>query len=235
MALRRPSPSDTAAELALVQRAVAREPAALAALVTLIEQAAADAAQGLKQSGTFGRELASLLTARLLVASGADLPRVATFAGRSGLSTWLKSAAVRAGINLLESNRRDFGSLRDSHPANELPLEAQLMRRRYAPVFTAALEGALRELPRDERALLRLVFIEGLSLEQVGRIRAAHKSTVSRQVTRIRRGLLEAVRKHLSDTLGLSKPELSSLIRLLESQLEFSVERAFAESSSDDR
>jgi RNA polymerase sigma-70 factor (ECF subfamily) len=235
MRARPPSLPDSAQELALVQRVLTQEPAALAALMTLIEQAAVDAAHGLKQSSSFGRELASVLTVRLLVGKEGNPPRVGTFAGRSSLATWLKSAAVRAGLNLLEGQRRDVDSIRDSHPGADLPLEAQLMRRRYAPAFTSALEGALRDLPRDERALLKLVFVEGLSLEEVGKMRAAHKSTISRQVTRIRAALLETVRGNLMQALKLNKSELSSLVRLLDSQLELSLERVFAERSDDER
>lgn len=222
------------AELALVQRAVAHEPTAIRELFALMERAAADAARALKQPPHFRDEVASALSARLLLPRAEAPPRLVTFAGRSSLETWLKSAALRVGLNLLDGQRKDHESLRDSHHDPQPSVEKQLLRHRHAPAFGVALENALRHLPKDERALMKLVFVEGLSLDQIGKLHSVHKSTISRQVARIRAALLETVFAELSTAFGLRRSELESLAALLNSQIEFSLTHGLAEGSDDE-
>ena len=81
---------------------------------------------------------------------------------------------------------------------------------------------------------MKLVFVDGLSLERVGRLRGAHKSTISRQVARIRALLLEEVFTELSSALGLRRSELESLVKLLDSHIELSMSRGLDEPSDDE-
>ena len=104
--------------------------------------------------------------------------------------------------------------------------ELDLVKRRYGPQFKAALDEALRGLPAKERNLLRLYFVQGLTVEEIGRMEGTHKSTISRWLAKARTQVLEAVRKSLGDNLKLSPPELDSLIGALQSQLHVSLHRA---------
>jgi RNA polymerase sigma-70 factor, ECF subfamily len=216
-------------QLSLVNRAVQGDQQALREVTALIEEVSADARRTLKQAPSFGQELKSALLSRLFVAKEGASPRILTFAGRSNLRTWLGSTALRLGLNLVESQKRTGDSLRESYAGEQTSPDEQLIRSEYEPHLKAAIEGALHQLPNAERALMRLVFVEGVSLEQAGKMRGVHKSTISRQVSRVRAVLLAAVRARLAETLQVPHSQLSSLTRHLTSQLDVSLERLLSE------
>ncbi len=90
----------------------------------------------------------------------------------------------------------------------------------------AAVETALKALPIAERNALRLYFLEGMTVDEVARLRGIHKSNGSRWIARIRRDILADVKQKLKAELAVSDTELESILRLMQSQLDVSVERA---------
>ncbi|HVE87889.1 MAG TPA: sigma-70 family RNA polymerase sigma factor, partial [Myxococcales bacterium] len=88
-----------------------------------------------------------------------------------------------------------------------------------------AVEAALKGLSPKERNFLRLYFVEGLTVEQIGAMQGAHKSTVSRWLARARETVGTQVRQLLGDRLHLSAGDLDSLMGLLQSELELSLLR----------
>ena len=137
---------------------------------------------------------------------------------------------MRVALNLLESQGGSRGRGDDEGPVARLQAsgpdpELALVKRRYAPEFSAALEAALAGLATRERALLRLYFAQGMTVEEIGRLEGTHKSTISRWLTKARAGLLADVRGRLQKKLGLGSAELDSLLHALGSQLHVSLAR----------
>jgi RNA polymerase sigma-70 factor (ECF subfamily) len=73
---------------------------------------------------------------------------------------------------------------------------------------------------------LKLYFVQGLTVEEIGRMEGTHKSTVSRWLARTRAAVLAEVRRKLGAQLKLSPAELDSLIGAMRSQLHVSLHRA---------
>jgi RNA polymerase sigma-70 factor (ECF subfamily) len=252
-----PSPEEVAAglralhgrDLLLVLACEDGDRAALRLLDQTLCDAVPRAAARLRPSNTFVDEVAQQLRQKLLVAPVGGRAKLRDYKGRGALAHWLRAAALRLALNLLESEAPQRkatasngpgpggghgsgygGSAVQSGPLDRMAAagpdpELSLLKRRYAPQFRAALEAALAGLGPKERNLLRLYFAQGLTVEEIGRLEGTHKSTISRWLSRARAGLLEEVRSQLGKSLALGPGELDSLLAAVGSQLHISLGR----------
>src|SRR4029434_1797443 len=90
----------------------------------------------------------------------------------------------------------------------------ELLQGRYAPEFGRALREAFASLESGERNVLRMHFLEGLSLNQIAAMYQVNKSTISRRMTRARETLVWRTRERLEKQLSLQPAELESLLHL---------------------
>jgi RNA polymerase sigma-70 factor (ECF subfamily) len=173
-------------------------------------------------------EVLQQVRVRVLVADGDAPPRLAGYTGAGSLLSWLKVTALRLHADLRRGERAGpvpAGSDVVEVPAlGGLPPERLLLDARWGAVLREALSGALRALPPRERALLRLHYVEGLALDQVGRTYGVHKSTVSRWLAAAREALLTAARDAVRARVGgADAREVQSLCEDLCSHLELSL------------
>ena len=154
-----------------------------------------------------------------------------SYAGQADLFTWLRVCAVRIAVQLhrragrqprMEQEVLETLCVGDAiGGAPELDHE----RQRFAEAVREAVELAFAHLPASEKTLLLQHYVDGLTTEQLGRMRGVHRVTVSRRLVRARRQLLAAARSHLVDQLALSTSECDSVLRLVRSQLDITLER----------
>ena len=199
------------------------------ALDVRLRAAVPSAAARMRASNAFIEEVQQRLRQKLLVGGPDGQPKIAAYLGRGPLSSWLRAAALREALNLLDGERDESpleGAALARLPSGGVDPELDLVRRRYAPEFKSALDVALRGLPPRERNLLRLYFVQGLTVEAIGRMEGTHKSTISRWLARTRASVLADVKRKLGAQLKLTPTELDSLIGALRSQLHVSLHRA---------
>jgi RNA polymerase sigma-70 factor, ECF subfamily len=110
-------------------------------------------------------------------------------------------------------------------PAGTGDPELDVVRARYAGEFKAALEGALAKLQAQDRTVLRLHYVDGLNIDQIGGIYRVHRSTVARWIARTREGLLAEARQVLMTQLRLTTKEFQSLVAAMQSQIHLSIHR----------
>lgn len=166
------------------------------------------------------------LRERLLSSEDGKPPRIASYQGTGPLVAWLRAAAVRTALNSRRSARRRARAEEEALAEGPMAggdLELEYLRQQHRADFQAALVEALAALPTRERTVLRLHFVEGLSLERIGAMYQTHKSTVSRWLARAREDVLTGVRRRLAERLQLSAEELQSLLRAVRSQLDASI------------
>ncbi len=192
---------------------------------------------GIDASPAFAAELMQQLRVTLLVApANGKPPRIAQYAGACPLSGWLRVVAVRAA--LLEKKRADPLSAPDGLEELVRPAAAaaaadhELVRLRYQPEFQAALEAALAALGAKERNLLRLHYIERLSIDRLSPMFGVHRATCARWIRTVHDQLLASVHARLQEELGLSADELESLAGLMVSGLHISMARALVDATS---
>lgn len=171
-------------------------------------------------------EVRQHLRERLLSSEDGKPPRIISYQGTGPLVAWLRAAAVRTALNSRRSARRRAHAEEETLAEGPMAggdLELGYLRQRHRADFQTALAEALAALPTRERTVLRLHFVEGLSLERIGAMYQTHKSTVSRWLARAREEVLTDVRRRLAERLQLSSEELQSLLRAVRSQLDASI------------
>jgi RNA polymerase sigma-70 factor (ECF subfamily) len=173
-------------------------------------------------------EVEQTLRQRLLVAAPGATPKIADYSGRGPLTKWLRAAAIRTAISMRRGGKKEV-ALEDEAIADwSTPLsdpELDFIKGRYRAEFADAFRAAMAGLTSQERNVLRLHLLDGLNIEQIGNLYGTHRSTVARWIARSREGLLEETRRRLGEKLRLGRAELESLMGLLRSQLDVSINR----------
>jgi RNA polymerase sigma-70 factor, ECF subfamily len=177
-------------------------------------------------SPAFGDEIKQRLSEKLL--RGEDgKPKLASYTGRGPLAGWLRVAAVREALNAKRG-------IEPSETVEDIVLatkeddpEIQLLKRKYAREFREAFRDVLGSLEPDQRNVLRLHYLDGLTLEEVGKAYRVSRATAARWIAEAKRVLVERVRETLGARLGADGPGAQSLISFVRSQLHMSLRRHF--------
>ena len=180
----------------------------------------------LQRSGANLDDAEQTLFERLLLPNGERPPALAMYAGRGDLDTYVRMAALHVGFKQLSKVKRErgldaVGELSDPSDDPELAM----LKQRYAGPFKKAFTKALSELPAEQQNLLRYHYISGLTTRQIGAITGLHQSNISRRLAQVRATLVTSVRRKLMHELGAASHEVRSLMRLVESQVDVSIER----------
>jgi RNA polymerase sigma-70 factor (ECF subfamily) len=164
------------------------------------------------------------LRERLMLVGPDQAPRLASYAGRGALVSWLRAAAVRTAVDLMRARREvpaDPAALADAGVVD--PLLVQL-KQRYRDEFRVAFAAAAAGLTDRERTLLRYRFVDDLSIDEIGVLYRVHRATVARWLAAIRESLFEATRGELQARLGIADSDVDSVLRMIDSQLDISIE-----------
>jgi RNA polymerase sigma-70 factor, ECF subfamily len=175
-------------------------------------------------------QLAGLRQELRILLFAAPRPRLLTYAGRAPLGGWLRVVALRAVMEMLDKEARGKPT-----PEGEEALawaiagftapDVVAERNVLVPAFKKALEQAIDALTAQERTVLRLHFMDHHNIDTIGRVFQVHRATVARWIVTIRSQLFAHVRKGLGLDLAPSSTEVRSLFRLLQSDLQVSMER----------
>ncbi len=182
-------------------------------------------------------EVVQRLRHRLLVAEPGQKPRILTYAGRGELRAWVRVAAVRAWLNM----KREAPATRESAPldpdealVNEATsdLELEILKGKYKEVFRRVFLEAVDALAPGTRLLLKLHYLDRLSMDEVGKVLGVHRLTVLRRLERARQELAESTKERLEVELRLEPTDVESLLRLIQSRLDMSLAHALGGKSS---
>jgi RNA polymerase sigma-70 factor (ECF subfamily) len=175
----------------------------------------------------FADEVRQELRARLLVASDGKAAPIGEYSGRGPLAAWLRVAAVRTALNLVRSRARAaprngeaLDGLADSHNP-----ERSLVKAGYRAALEKALAATVADLASDDRTLLRLYYLDGMTIVEIGTLLRIHHSTVARRIERCRATIIDKMRSSLGAELRLDGDELDSVIRLAQSQVDVSLRK----------
>ncbi|HZJ56147.1 MAG TPA: sigma-70 family RNA polymerase sigma factor [Myxococcaceae bacterium] len=207
---------------------------ALRAFGTLLSSVAG-AVRSVDGTPSFVDEILQRLRTRVLVPEDGRSPRILDYAGRGSLENWLRAGALRLALNARRDARRGPEPLPDASfwepAAPTVDRTLELLRGRYASEFGRALREAFGSLEAGERNVLRMHFLEGLSLNQIAATYQVNKSTISRRMAKARETLLERTRAQLERTLALPAAELDSLLGQLGPKLDLSLSSVLAPST----
>lgn len=171
----------------------------------------------------FVTEVEQLVRRRLLVAEGGTAPRIGEYRGQGTLAKFVQAVAARVALNLLASDARHPPALGDEAlletPAGGDDPELAAIKLRYRVEFKQAFAAAMDTLDDASRNAVRLYYLDGLALADLGRLYQWSVPTASRRLAAARATLLTATRSLMQERLKLTPRELESVLRLIESRL----------------
>ncbi len=176
-------------------------------------------------------------TVRFDLLVGEAGPKIADYAGRGELAAWLRVTATRKALTLLRrTNRLQEESLDDlllDHGPDANPDPAkQHLRAKYTAELKQAIHDAFAALEVRQRNLLRQHILDELTIDELAHLYRAHRATCARWLADARAELGKNTRKRLIASLGLDHDEVDSLLRFLDSDIELSISRIFADPGS---
>jgi RNA polymerase sigma-70 factor (ECF subfamily) len=182
-------------------------------------------------------DLIQLLRAKLFTTPAGDgarapdaRPRIAMYTGQGFLQNWLRVTATRTFI--------DCGRVNPELP--EIPIrnelvavlpepkgdpELALLKREHMTHFKASFAEAVAALDGADRLLLKQHLVERLTIDQLGALYHLHRASAARRIAKARDALLLATRIALARRLGVPPERLASVLELVASRLEASIER----------
>lgn len=215
-----------AADLALAFGVSKGDPVAAKRFDALVAGDILAAVRAIERDAGFVDEIAQRTRVRLVVGDGEAAPRIASYRGAGPLRGWVAIAAQRLALNAKRDAKPAAGDdvladVVDREPDPEL----RHLKTLYRAEFREALLAAIAGVPDRQRAVLRLRFVEGLELAQIGRLYRVHESTASRWISGALEDIGTATREALVARLAVSDATADSVVRMVQSQLDLSIGR----------
>lgn len=183
-------------------------------------------------------EITQRVRERLLVARPDGPARIADYRGRGTLDAWVRVVALRLHATMAGESTRGV-SLDDE--ADEVAPRLRMLavggqgadlsaaKAEHREAVERAVSAALRELPARERTMLSMHYVDGLSLERIGKLYRVDKATVSRWLRAARERIADEALARVQDETGATADEARSLLGLLTSTLDLSLGGLLAE------
>lgn len=153
---------------------------------------------------------------------------LASYSGRGDLGTYVSVIATRELTRMLAKDRREVAVDEPSFLDRLAPAsdpELAYLRDAYRDDVDAAMRTALAGLSAESRALLRYSLIDGWSIDRIAALYGIHRATAARRVAAARDELGHAMRAELATRLTISKDEVDSVVRLVQSRIDVSLAR----------
>jgi RNA polymerase sigma-70 factor (ECF subfamily) len=216
-----------AADLYLCCACAAQQPQALAAFdKSFLSQIDRFLAR-MNQNAAFVDEVRQMVREKLFVAAPGKRPKIAEYSGHGALTNWLRVIATRTAVDLLRQ-RGELLHDRGQSP-NELAdgpgpdAELGYIKERYRQQFKEALQASVAALSGEQQNLLRMHFLDGVTLEDLAVFFRVHRSTIVRRIAAARELMIDEVRRTICDRLTIESTEFESLLGLLRSRLDLSL------------
>ena len=179
-----------------------------------------------QSSPTFVADAEARLHERLLSPRDDKPPRIAGYHGRGALKDWVRVAAARNALNMARDDAADWRH-RTSTTAEAVAIapEQHFLEDRYREDVNDAIRFAFGSLEPQTRNILRMHYVDGLGLGELGALYGVHKSTMSRRIAKARDKVLHRTCERLSEQLSAPSADVASLIELLRSQIDITLSR----------
>lgn len=212
-------------ELALARACAAGDGKAIAEVERLADGALRRALGRLRIDAAEAEEIRQVVREKLFVATPERPPAISSYEGKGPLVGFLRAVVVHAALSAKRRERPQDGDSGIAELAASDDPSLEIVRATYGASFAQAFRDALGELPTRERNVLRLVYVEGLSVEEVAETYGVHRVSVSRWLGGARAALHERTHQLLCQRLSVGASEARSLARLCLADLDVSLNR----------
>jgi RNA polymerase sigma-70 factor, ECF subfamily len=166
----------------------------------------------------------------LFVGDETTQPRIGEYRGSGELRAWMRVTAMRAALKLIRKDARDVSddeAILEARAQEDDP-ELAYMKAAYRAAFKSAFQEALDSLEPRERTLLKQQLVDGLGIDELGSLYEVHRATAARWLQAAREKLLIRTRRTFMLEARISSEECESIMRLVRSQLDVSLQRRLA-------
>jgi len=173
-------------------------------------------------------EVKQIVRTKLLVPDGDRPARLVEYSGRGDLRSWVGVIATREALSLLRRGARTPAPADDVLLAAASPMtgpELGFLKEHYRGEFRTAFVDALGELAPRDRNVLRHHYVHGLTIDEIGTMYGIHRSNAARRIAKARDQLLSGTRRRLVLGLKVDRREFESIMRLIESRIDVSIQR----------
>ena len=212
-------------DLCLIVACEQGDPKAWSDLVERFSATVRSAARSASANEESAEDLAQSIWAELyglrIREDGKPAGKLSYYSGRGSLAGWLRAVVAQLAIDQHRKQSRlvhteedaDFDRIiQDSQDTwsghvGVLDPEVQISQKLAAAQMQKALSKSIKQLPAEDRLLIRLYYFDGLRLHEAGAVLRVHEATASRRLTRIHADLRQQVEKILMEEKGWTKPE----------------------------
>jgi RNA polymerase sigma-70 factor (ECF subfamily) len=181
-------------------------------------------------------EIEQQLLVTLLVGAEGSEPLLGSYGGWAPLDRCLRVVAHRAALTWQRRYRSEGrtrqGAAAQPQLGGDTPPEIRFLKEHYRRDFSQALKEALGGLSERAQLILRWHFVDGVTVERIGKMFDVTQPTATRWLAAAREALLEDVKARLRERLGESTTELASLAALVASRLDLSLSIALGPSET---
>ncbi len=217
-----------ASELYLARAAAEGDPAALTSFETTFFPELEGALASMKLPAAKRDDVKQILRRDLFLSPEGGRPKIASYDGRGELRGWLRVTAVRAALKVLRKERHDLLVEDDQlfdRAAPDDDLELAQIRKQARELFKEAFTAAVSTLSSRDQNLLRQQVLDGLSIDELGKLYQVHRATAARWLEQARAALLAETRRILTGRMGLTAGECDSLLRIAPQELDLTISR----------
>jgi len=166
------------------------------------------------------------LRKQLFTVQADGAPGICKYSGRGTLVAWLRVTATRTAIRLARKERRELPLEDDrlEHIADSADdPELEYLKQVYRKEFNVSFAEAMQAITPRQRNLFRHHLVDRLSIDEIGALYRVHRATAARWLAVARETMVRLTRKAMISRLHLDPEEYQSIMRLIQSRIDFSI------------
>jgi RNA polymerase sigma-70 factor, ECF subfamily len=218
-----PADSAHAEDLYLACACATGSTAAIAVLEREYLTQVAHAVRHLGAERDFTDEVTQIVRERLLVGDHERGPKIREYSAKGSIAGWIRVIAVRIAVDLRRATSRMTSAVPEDLISASAAADAVYVKRRYRAVLQDAINRAIVDLSDEQRVLLRQHFVEGITFDALATAAGVHKVTIWRQIATVRSRIVGSMRSALGVGSLVGANEFESILRTVQSQLDFSL------------
>lgn len=177
----------------------------------------------------FTDEVRQELARKLFVPEPGDAPKIAAYGGRGALAAFVRVTASRMASNMKRSRAEEhLGTTKETNqPARDLDPEVMLLKSRFAREFETAFAETMGALSVEERNVLKMHYLQGLTIDDVGKACNVSRATAARWLAKARTRIVQLTYTSFAASAGPNSASPHSMLALVKSELGATVAKYF--------
>jgi RNA polymerase sigma-70 factor (ECF subfamily) len=183
-------------------------------------------------------EICQQARVKILVSTPEGPPKLAEYKGKGTLLKWVQVIALRIATRLAAAQKptpeEEVDKILGALPGPGDAPEMAVIKQHHHEDLRHAMREAFSSLSDDDRYLLRLYYVDRLSMYDLEPLLRISQPTISRRLKNAREKIYTETRRHVQARLGLSQQEFQSFMKLLDSQFDLRLSQLLGDSPAPD-